>query len=62
MDKFSLSRNLGFITGPLLLVIGILSYMKNTYPALSMIMIIMGLIRIGLTVYSYVLHKRSNQE
>jgi hypothetical protein len=62
MNKFAISRNLGFITGPLLLLLGIFSYMKGTLRPLSMIMIILGIIRIGLTIYSYVLSRKENNQ
>ncbi len=62
MDKFSLSRNMGFITGPLMLILGIFSYMSNKFPALAITMIILGIVRIGLTVYSYRMSKRENQD
>jgi hypothetical protein len=62
MDKFSLSRNMGFITGPLMLILGICSYMGNKFPLLAMMMIFLGVVRIGLTVYSYMMNKRENQD
>ncbi|GBL34708.1 hypothetical protein EMGBS15_03030 [Filimonas sp.] len=62
MDKFSLSRNMGFITGPLMLILGIFSYMGNKFPLLAMMMIFLGVVRIGLTVYSYMMNKRENQD
>lgn len=63
MDKYSASRNLGFFTGPLILGLGIFSYMRGGVPqALSITMIIIGCIRIGLTIYSYILSKKENQE
>jgi len=60
MDKFSLSRNLGFFTGPLMVILGIMAYTSNKFPALAITIIILGIIRIGLTIYSYVLSKRNN--
>lgn len=62
MNKFTLSRNLGFITGPLMLILGIASYSRGVYPPISILMIIMGLIRIGLTIYSVVMSNRPNQD
>lgn len=63
MDKFSVSRNMGFLTGPLILGLGIFSYMRGGVPqALSVTMIILGIVRIGLTVYTYILSKKENQE
>ena len=62
MDKISVSRNLGFITGPLMLALGIFAYRKNEFPILAITMIILGSIRIGLTLYSYFLSKKQNQE
>jgi len=62
MDKISVSRNLGFITGPLMLALGIFAYQKNEFPILAITMIILGSVRIGLTLYSYFLSKKQNQE
>ena len=62
MDKFRLSRNMGFITGPLLLLLGIMGYMKKNLPALSIMMMILGVIRIGLTIYTVMMQKKENQE
>jgi uncharacterized membrane-anchored protein len=61
MDKFSISRNMGFITGPLMLILGIATYMNHRFPPLSIVMIVMGAVRIGLTVYSYLMNKKDNQ-
>ena len=61
MDKFSISRNMGFITGPLMLILGITTYMNHRFPPLSIVMIVMGAVRIGLTVYSYLMNKKDNQ-
>ena len=62
MDKISASRNLGFITGPLMLGLGIFAYQKGEFPVLAIVMIILGTIRIGLTLYSYFLSKKQQQE
>ena len=63
MNKYSLSRNMGFITGPLLLAMGLLSYNRHSVPvALSMTMVALGVIRIGLTLYSLFLSKKDNNE
>ena len=62
MDKFRLSRNMGFITGPLMLILGIFSYISHKFPALAIMMITLGIVRIGLTVYSYMMSKRENQD
>ncbi len=57
--KFNLSRNLGVVTGPLIVGLGIFSLYRGTAPqGLSILMIVLGTIRIGLTVYSFV---RSNK-
>ncbi len=62
MDKFSVSRNMGFITGPLMLILGIMTYMNHRFPPLSIVMIFLGIVRIGLTIYSYMMNKKENQE
>lgn len=61
MDKFSISRNMGFITGPLMLILGIATYMNHRFPTISIVMIVMGTVRIGLTIYSYLMNKKDNQ-
>jgi hypothetical protein len=52
---------MGFITGPLMLILGIATYMNHRFPPLSIVMIVMGAVRIGLTVYSYLMNKKDNQ-
>ena len=53
MDKYKASRNMGFITGPLMIALGLFSYMKaNAIPALSITMVVLGCIRLGLTIYT----------
>jgi hypothetical protein len=58
-SKFTLSRNIGVVTGPLIVGLGIFSLYKGTAPqALSYTMIILGIIRIILTIYSFLQNKR----
>lgn len=45
-----------------MLILGIATYMRGKFPPLSVVMIILGLVRIGLTIYSTVMSKRSNQD
>jgi disulfide bond formation protein DsbB len=52
---------MGFITGPLMLILGIATYMNHRFPPLSIVMIVMGTVRIGLTIYSYLMNKKDNQ-
>ena len=58
--KFNLSRNIGVVTGPLIVGLGIFSLYKGTAPQmLSITMIILGVIRIGLTIYSFIQSKKN---
>jgi uncharacterized membrane-anchored protein len=52
---------MGFITGPLMLILGIATYMNHRFPTISIVMIVMGTVRIGLTIYSYLMNKKDNQ-
>lgn len=63
MDKYKASRNMGFLTGPLILGLGIFSYITKGVPAgLSIMMMVIGAVRIGLTIYTTILSKKQNQE
>jgi hypothetical protein len=63
MDKFKLSRNIGFITGPLMLLLGIMNLNSNQAPVwLSYMLIVLGIIRIVATTISYMKSKKENNE
>jgi uncharacterized membrane protein len=61
-NKFAISRNLGFITGPLLIAIGIFGYNRHVNDPLSIVMIILGIFRLGITIYSLQMSKKNNQD
>lgn len=61
-QKFNYSRNLGFLTGPLLIIMGIVGFVKNFNPFLSGMLIVLGIIRLGLTFYSLWLSKKEQSD
>jgi hypothetical protein len=57
-----LSRNLGFITGPGMIMLGISGLMRNRNTYLSIFILFLGVVRTGLTLYSYFKKKNETQE
>lgn len=52
MNKFNLSRNLGYFTGPLMIVLGIFAYNGNKMPkGFALLFVALGIIRLGITIY-----------
>jgi uncharacterized membrane protein len=63
MDKFKLSRNIGFITGPLMLILGIMNINSDKAPVwIAYMLIILGIIRIVATTISYLKSKKEKNE
>jgi hypothetical protein len=61
MNKYLASRNLGFVTGPLLLIMGLISLDGQRVPkTFAYLFVVMGIIRIGITIYSYIQSKKKD--
>jgi hypothetical protein len=61
MNKFSLSRNLGFFTGPLLIIMGLIGINGNKLPkGLGYVFVALGCFRLGLTIYAAYMSKKNN--
>ncbi|HNF71816.1 MAG TPA: hypothetical protein PLP34_05355 [Chitinophagaceae bacterium] len=57
---YKISRNIGFITGPLIVLLGYIGYKNGANKGMSVFIITLGVIRTLLTVYTY--RKRKEQE
>ncbi|MBK7762278.1 MAG: hypothetical protein IPI46_02765 [Bacteroidetes bacterium] len=56
------SRNMGVVTGPLILTLGIVGYMRGANQTMSIFIIVLGAMRIALTIYSFWLRKKDAQQ
>ena len=52
MNKNNISRNLGYFTGPLMIVLGVIALNGERMPkSFAMVFIGLGIVRLGLTIY-----------
>ncbi len=61
--KFAISRNIGIVTGPLMVIAGLVGYFTmSVNKSIALLVVTMGVVRIALTAYTIWLSKKENQQ